>query len=152
MSCGASYLSYLQTRRSSLSSASGLTCTSGDITFNFFFRSLILSTFLWRLECSRLLKSGLVDGRYSGNSLPILYRMPHALHSVPLPAGGAEPAERVQGVRQAPQQDNVQVPCAQIPPRRRRLHARRPPGVFLPLCNDNRTTKLSSDQYITLCK
>jgi len=41
------------------------------------------------------------------------------MQRVPLPGGGAEPPERVQGIRQAPQQDVVQVPRAQRLPRRR---------------------------------
>jgi hypothetical protein len=51
------------------------------------------------------------------------------MQRVPLPVGGAEPAERLQGLRQAPQQDIVQVPRTQRLPRRWRLHPRWPPGV-----------------------
>jgi hypothetical protein len=51
------------------------------------------------------------------------------MQRVPLPGGGAEPPERVQGVRQAPQQDVVQVPGAQRLPRSRRLHPCWSPGV-----------------------
>ena len=50
------------------------------------------------------------------------------MQRLPQPAGGAEPAERVQGLRQAPQQDVVQVPRAQRLPSCRRLHPCRPPG------------------------
>ena len=54
------------------------------------------------------------------------------MQRVPLPGGGAEPPERVQGIRQAPQQDVVQVPRAQRLPRRRRLHPCWSPGVCVP--------------------
>jgi hypothetical protein len=50
------------------------------------------------------------------------------MQRVPHPAGRAEPAERVQGLRQAPQQDIVQVPSSERPPRRWRLHPRWSPG------------------------
>ncbi|EAY88388.1 hypothetical protein OsI_09850 [Oryza sativa Indica Group] len=53
----------------------------------FLFFSLSFTTFLWRLEYPSLPKPGLVDGRYSGSRWSILYRMPHALHSVLGPSG-----------------------------------------------------------------
>lgn len=54
---------------------------------SFTFVSLIFTTLLCRFECFSLRKLGLVDGRYSGNSLFFIYLMPHALHKVPGPSG-----------------------------------------------------------------
>lgn len=45
------------------------------------------STWRWWLACCDGRKVGLAIGRYSGSSLPCLYRTPQALHSVPRPIG-----------------------------------------------------------------
>jgi hypothetical protein len=45
------------------------------------------STWRWLAACTDGEKVGLPLGRYSGSSLPCLYRTPHALHSVPRPVG-----------------------------------------------------------------
>ena len=45
------------------------------------------STLRWVLACFVGTNVGLATGRYSGSSLPCLYRTPHALHSVARPFG-----------------------------------------------------------------
>lgn len=50
---------------------------------------LISSTFLWEFECRDGMKVGLAAGRYSGKSLPDLYRTPQALQRVFGPIGPA---------------------------------------------------------------
>lgn len=50
---------------------------------------LISNTFLWEFECNDGMNVGLAAGRYSGKSLPDLYRTPQALQSVFGPIGPA---------------------------------------------------------------
>lgn len=50
---------------------------------------LISRTFLWEFECNDGTKVGLAAGRYSGKSLPDLYRTPQALQRVFGPMGPA---------------------------------------------------------------